>query len=470
MHKYSGFRHRQFESNTLLTSDHGTWAILKNSDFHKLQAGVLPKTSITKLVTAGIIANDHNKDDRDKRLIKWHSRNSKGPFLHIIELTKRCNLHCTYCHSSARPINKKHQDLSYETAKQIVDFIRNTPSPSLTIEFQGGESLLNWSTLSKTISYCRSSFSSNSKQVELSLVTNATLLNKSRIEFLRENKVSLCTSLDGPEYLHDIHRRQITGEGTYRKVIKNISLAEKHGLQVPFLSVISKQSLINYKELIDFCILRGVETLCANPVQPLGFAKKNWRTVGFSIDFYISNYRKLLDYMFENIRKGEFILERRFSLALDKISSDKDITFADFRNPCGAVYGQIAYGIDGTIYPCDEARDCKDLALGSVFKHSYHDIVISNLTKTIHDASIPNEKECSVCAYKPFCGICPVLAYSLSGKFTLKCNRNMKCQLNRFLFDYLFNKIINEPDDIKLIYKLQRLRNAFKGGLSDQRH
>jgi hypothetical protein len=55
--------------------------------------------------------------------------------------------------------------------------------------------------------------------------------------------------------------------------------------------------------------------------------------------------------MFEKIRQGSFVLERLFGLALEKITSDSDVTFTDFRNPGGAVFGQLAYDIDGVIYP-----------------------------------------------------------------------------------------------------------------------
>jgi radical SAM protein with 4Fe4S-binding SPASM domain len=174
--------------------------------------------------------------------------------------------------------------------------------------------------------------------------------------------------------------------------------------------------------------------------------------------------------MFEKIRQGSFVLERRFGLALDKITADSDVTFVDFRNPCGAVFGQLAYDIDGLIYPCDEARSIPGLALGTVRKHSFIEIACLPLTTKIHNSSVPHANECITCAYKPFCGVCPVLTFAASGQFEIDPSEDSKCRTNIFLFDYLFEKLVREPEDIKLVLKMKRIQRALSDAVEDGLH
>jgi uncharacterized protein len=65
------------------------------------------------------------------------------PGLHIVVMTLRCNQRCHYCHASSQSVDDTRWDMSVKTAKNLVDKIRSTPSPTVKIEFQGGESLLN---------------------------------------------------------------------------------------------------------------------------------------------------------------------------------------------------------------------------------------------------------------------------------------------------------------------------------------
>jgi radical SAM protein with 4Fe4S-binding SPASM domain len=403
---------------------------------------------LDNLVNKGLLRTPENILLIDQMLKKWHSSNANGPNLHIIVLTRRCNLQCTYCHASAKPVSSVGQDLSIDTAKEIVDFIVTTPSNDIKIEFQGGEALLNWEVLVEVVEYGKHLSHICGKKITFCLTTNATLLSKEKIEFLRDNCVSVCSSLDGPSWIHDIYRHS-NGKGTFDLVARNIELANNLGVNIPFLTVLTRQSYSNYRTIVDFYLEHNANMLCLNPVKPLGLAKSQWDQLGYDCTTEIQYYRLMLDYMFEKIRSGQFILERMFNLALNKITSSSDVTFTDFRNPCGAVFGQIVYDIDGVIYPCDEARGFKELALGTVRSHSFEDIAHSHLAMTIRDASIPQAKECMVCAYKP------------SGTFTIDPSENRNCQVNLFLFDYLFNKIVCEPEDIKLILKIKMVENAF---------
>lgn len=70
-------------------------------------------------------------------------------------------------------------------------------------------------------------------------------------------------------------------------------------------------------------------------------------------------------------------------------------------------------------------------------------------------------------ACKPFCGICPVLAFAASGKFEIDPSEDSKCRTNIFLFAYLFEKLVREPEDIKLVLKMKRIHRALSDAVME---
>lgn len=139
---------------------------------------------------------------------------------------------------------------------------------------------------------------------------------------------------------------------------------------------------------------------------------------------------------------GVQIRERYVNLILHKILTHQDPNFLDFRSPCGAVIGQLAYNYNGDIYCCDEGRNFDMFKLGNVEKHSYKDIVTSTLSQQIIKSSIIENYICDNCVYKPYCGVCPVLNYAEEGNIIPKLGQNSRCKLFKVMFDYVFDKLI----------------------------
>src|SRR5262245_51065873 len=53
----------------------------------------------------------------------WQLRYYAGPELHIVVLTARCNLACTYCHMNPQPMDSSRDqfDMTAETARRVVE-------------------------------------------------------------------------------------------------------------------------------------------------------------------------------------------------------------------------------------------------------------------------------------------------------------------------------------------------------------
>ena len=140
----NNYRAKKFRNKYLVTTDHGSYCILSLDEFKRLSQNNIDDPLKTKLEKKEIILS-HSNINETARLIR--NRNDflfHGTSLHIVVVTLRCNMKCIYCHASSRRENEFEFDMNKETARKTVDFIFQTPNDSITIEFQGGEPLLNW--------------------------------------------------------------------------------------------------------------------------------------------------------------------------------------------------------------------------------------------------------------------------------------------------------------------------------------
>src|SRR4029079_15690508 len=121
--------------------------------------------------------------------------------------------------------------MSEETARESVDFMLRESGDNKVahVTFFGGETLLNFPVLVKTIAYARERGAEMGKHVDFSLTTNATLLKPEIIEFLAEERVGVTISIDGPREVQDKFRVFHNGSGSYDVVAPKIKeLIRRH--------------------------------------------------------------------------------------------------------------------------------------------------------------------------------------------------------------------------------------------------
>ena len=94
--------------------------------------------------------------------------------------------------------------MSIEVAERGVDIAFETTAWALTIEFQGGEPTANWDGAAAH-RRVRAAEERRGRQKVLSfaLVTNLSLMDDEKLDFLLDRHVQICTSLDGPADLHN---------------------------------------------------------------------------------------------------------------------------------------------------------------------------------------------------------------------------------------------------------------------------
>lgn len=455
------FRFKKLGSDYLLTNETGEYVVLTEIEFNRFVQGKMDKKSgkYRELSRKDFVSDKINFEKSIKKYEKKQRILHGGPSLHIVVVTLRCNYNCLYCQASSKKSKKSEFDMDLGTAKQVVDFIFSSINKSIVIEFQGGEPLLNWPVVKFIVEYAIEKNKEEKKNLELRIVSNFSLMDEDKTKFFFKNHVALCTSLDGPEKIHN-KNRPFPGENSYKATTKRLKFAmdmykkldedkkqkrKSYFFQPGALSTISKYSLSDPKGLVDEYLNWGFETIFLRPLSPLGVAGDAWSQIGYSASEYIDFYKKALDYILELNKKGREIYERTATIILAKIVLGEDSNYMELRSPCGAGIGQLAYDYNGDVYTCDEGRmmgykNEKMFRLGNVMKNQYYEIMESPVLKGVCLSSeLGCQSGCSQCVYNPYCGVCPIYNYATAGSVFGQQSTSDRCKINKAIFDLLFS-------------------------------
>jgi len=105
-------------------------------------------------------------------------------------LTDKCNFSCPYC-----PQRRGENILQIEEITAFLDFLKLRLAKEVWLGFYGGEPLLCWPLIEKTVAHADRNFK---KKFRFSLTTNGSLLKKEHILFFKKHRFELVLSYDGP--------------------------------------------------------------------------------------------------------------------------------------------------------------------------------------------------------------------------------------------------------------------------------
>jgi len=462
--------HKFDENHFLITVEHGSWVVLSKEEFRLLRTHRAEEDPnlFNLLEEKGIIFTEKNLDDvyRMYRL-RFHSL-FQGIGLHIIVPTLRCNLKCLYCQASSKPLSMEGYDMSRKTAKTIVDFIFQSPSSYLTIEFQGGEPLVNFPIIKFIIRYVKQKNKSNhsndegwwigKKAINFQIVSNFTLMNNEILNFIMKNKIRLCASLDGPKKLHDKNRPWFNGS-SYEKVvywINHIRNKEKYNFFTSALPTITRHSLPYAKEIVDEYLRLGFTHMRMRPLNTTGIAIKSWKNIGYTPEEFNAFWKDYIEYVISLNKKGVKIFDEDSGFMLRRIVTLKPSLYTCLGAPCGGCLLQTAYNQWGDIYTCDEARSYEVFKLGNVKENNYEEIFTSKNALNFIGLTSSVSLACNSCFLHPFCSPCLVNSYGSQGNLIPKIPIDFNCKIRRFQIETIFKKLIFSEEDKKIFLEWLR--------------
>ena len=278
----------QKQDEILLTNDAGRFQFMPQEAFKSFVDGNLPADSQTlqDLCDHGFafVSSSHTFLDQWAMEI----RRSKGCHfsatqLFILVLTSACNQRCVYCQASAGHDN---QFMSNDTALKVIDLAFSSPANNITIEFQGGEPTLNSSVLRESVLYAKELQKTSGKNLSMAIVTNLTAADVELLGWLMDHDVGICSSLDGPEYVHNMNRPMSNHTNAYDAFYEGVKKYQNACIQrgknpiVQAIQTTTRHSLSYGTQIVDEYRKLGSDAIYLRPLTPLGFAARSWEDIG----------------------------------------------------------------------------------------------------------------------------------------------------------------------------------------------
>lgn len=366
-------------------------------------------------------------------MCRLHWRRRMGVSVAIIKPADNgCNLQCRYCYVEGQ--TPKTKLMSVDTGKIIVDNLFNQQDVQY-VEFlwHGGEPLLRGIPFYEEIfEYQKTVATSCNKKYVNAFQTNLTLLDNEWLDFFKKHNITISTSLDGSQRLHDINRVTSGGIGTFGIIKDKIELAQSRGFNVNVLCVVSKTNVDFPEEVCDSFNALGINH------------------VGF-LPCYKTDNRNIV---YPSLSPGEYgsFMTRVFDLFLDK-----KLTFEvrEFEQFFGGVIGHpqdicsftghcthfICINSDGDVFSCDTSPQDDDHLFGNILKTSLQELLRSSKYTAFSCRTQQIPSSCKQCRFFTHCH---------NGCFNMRTNGTYRfCEDRKALytyFEHLIRKINAERE------------------------
>jgi len=204
-------------------------------------------------------------------------------------MTDRCNFRCAYCYQP-----RGSQSLDFYTFAKAMEFFYPLMAPGCFINYYGGEPLLAFNELKRTVEFAEWLDKANAHKLRYSLTTNGSVLDDRIIEFLDEHGFSLTLSFDG--LAQDISRKN----GSSNLLVSAIpKILARPGIVLETNSVFGPGTVHLLSGSVRYIIQLGVKKLNINLAQ-----EPDWTSTSLSVfikeidlvgDFFESRYERLQD-------------------------------------------------------------------------------------------------------------------------------------------------------------------------------
>ena len=277
-----------------------------------------------------------------------------------------------------RFISACHQEIAGETG-----------AGKIGITFHGGEPLAaGYKFLQSFLSRLAATYPSH--MLELDMQSNLWLLEDRTCALLREHRVSVGTSLDGPEWINDSQR----GAGYFSRTMKGIERARRWGLDVGCIATFTKASRPFWREIADFFVAEQLPFSVHGSVPGLNGANSEYALTpderadlfGKLLHYYMENRKKIAISTFDQMAKG--MVEGRGHLC----------TFKD----CLGMF--LSIDPAGDIYPCQRFSGNPQYRLGNLDEApSLEALWDSPPARRMKERERQVAEMCGECAHYPYC-------------------------------------------------------------------
>lgn len=348
-----------------------------------------------------------------------------------------CNLRCRYCFYEDESENRSQKCygiMSLETTdKLIASAVQATCDGAvISIGFQGGEPTV------AGLDYFRHFLDEEKKYPGRSFVhsiqTNGYALDEEWAVFLSENNFLVGISVDGYKDLHDQHRVNASGEGSFDKIAENLGILKKHRVAVNALCVVTKQCAERPHRVYNRLKGMGFEYLqfiaCLDPIGK----KRGQESYSLTPEDYGRFLCATFDDWYRDWKERHFTSVRQFDDYIHLLTGEMPSSCAA-SGKCGTY---LVVEADGSLYPCD-FYVLDDWNLGKIEDVSVNQAINSEKAKSFRSDNGRLPETCKSCSYLPLChGGCKKDITFGNGNEP----ENYFCPAYRFFFEYASERLM----------------------------
>ncbi len=212
-----------------------------------------------------------NFDDENEReflnqeLLERRKKLSTGCFYERLHLstTNKCNMNCKYCFCNTFNFNQTStnirfpkEQMSFSVAKEAleksINILKNNGKDYISVEFFGGEPLLNPELIKKVLEYFGNGDKYNIR-IEYGCTSNGTYIPDDLLDVLKKYNVRVALSIDYIDKKSNEFRGNGSNNYKWSDIEKNIKKLIDNNIKVKFQSVLSEETWDKYSfELIDY--------------------------------------------------------------------------------------------------------------------------------------------------------------------------------------------------------------------------
>lgn len=380
----------------------------------------------------------------------------------ILELTGACNLRCKYCiySSSVKSFREFNaESMTKETIKKSIDYLKKHGDDEVFISFYGGEPLIRFDLMKYAIEYAVEQIVN--KELHFGFTTNLTLMTKEIAEYLvRIPNLSIVCSVDGPEDIHDVSRVYANGNGTYKDVMKGLSILKEELDKVcnPSVTInFNAVYMVPYKEEKLNRIDENFKKLCRitehssyNITYPTsGTIPKELeeiipRTGDTSMWDWMVNMTKECDSLEKLKDRG--IVDSLITLH-DRILTEKASTTIPMNACCTPGTRRLYIDTKGDMYVCERIN--KSPKIGNIHQGFDVETIIEKYYYEYSDKSIKHCSNCWAAKMCPFCYADRMTEDGISEEAHIHCEE-VRLHLKK-QFSFYHEILENNPEKLKIL-------------------
>jgi uncharacterized protein len=404
--------------------------------------------------------------DNFREICKEIFKNTDGPINHksntskivlerlVLNVSNACNLNCRYCYAVNGSYGEEKSFMGEKVAIRTIDYFYNLYDEINTIQFFGGEPLLNPEIIQTVCTHILNNYNNKaiSKLPIFATVTNGTIMSPEILEILSDYKIQVTVSIDGPQFIHD----PLRGEGTFKKIIKNIEYLKSKDIDIAIECTFTNYHLINGFDVSDLMEFFYEQLgLHETHIPPVAVPPKD-NELYIDTNDLIKSYTKAIKFALDCLNKEDYKLESFTLRLLKAIVFKKKIAVY-----CPAGISTLSVSSEGDIYPCFMFTGNKEFLIGNVFENKISSVRLSKMSELLKEISKWNDPKCRSCWARSLCFGCIGNDYIFSGSIRNKPH----CDFNKKIIEFFLLNSCEILDDPIIISRIMSLREPIDSSL-----